>query len=223
MGKTMRVLVRGGLWIYLAITVCFAAVTVGGVALFGGKNLFGTYLLSNSLLCVMFYLMSGVMLGSIWPGLCLSMGATRRQFFAGLQAAMLLGLAAYLAIMAAVGAAFQQLLAAGRMELAADFMLLRVDTPAALVQAVGLLAVFGQLGILLGLLSARIGRIGYVASMVLIILFCIALYLVVGFGQSGLFHMPLLLQPGPLGGICCALALAAAVGCGGLLRRFAVQ
>lgn len=221
--KTVRVLVRGGLWAYLAITLCFAAATVGGVALLGGKNIFGTYLLSNSLLCVMFYLMSGLMLGSIWPGLCLSMGATRRQFFAGLQGALLLGLAAYLAIMAAVSAAFQQLVAAGRVEPTVDFMLLRVDTPAALVQAVGLLAVFGQMGVLLGLLSSRVGRIGYVVSLVLIILFCIALYLVVGFGQAGLFRMPLLLQPGPLGGVCCALALAAAAGCGGLLRRFAVQ
>lgn len=221
--KTVRVLARGGLWPYLAVTLCFAAATVGGVALLGGQNLFGTYLVSNSLLCVMFYLMSGLLLGSIWPGLCLSMGATRRQFFAGLEATLLLGFAAYLVIMAAVSAAWQQLAALGKADPDLGFMMLRLGSPAAVLQAAGLLAVFGQLGALLGLLSCRVGRIGYVVSLVLVILVCIALYLVTAFGQTGLFTMPGPLQPAPLGGICCAAALAAAGGCGALMRGFTVK
>lgn len=221
--KTVRVLARGGLGQYLAITLCFAAVTVGGVTLLGGQNLFGTYLVSGSLLCVMFYLMSGILLGSVWPGLCLSMGATRRQFFAGLEGTLLLGLAAYLAIMAAVSAAWQQFAALGRVEADLGFMMLRPNSPADLLQAAGMLAVFGQAGVLLGLLSGRVGRIGYVASLVLILLVCIALYLTVAFGQSGLLNMPLLLRPAPLGGICCAIALAAAGVCGALMRRFTVK
>ncbi len=220
--KTTRVLVRGTLWQYLAITLAFAVITVGGVSVFGPGNLFGTYLVANSMLCIMFYLMTGVALGSIWPGLCLSMGATRRQYTAGLQLTMLLGLAGYLAITAGVGAAWQQLAARGMADDRIGFMLLQLSPPGGLLQAVGMLAVFGQLGLLLGLISQRAGRMVYIVSMFVVIIFSIGLYLVVALSQAEVFTMPAPLRPAPLGCICLAVALGAGVGGAVLMRNYAV-
>lgn len=220
--KTTRVLVQGSLWQYLAITLAFAAGTVGGVAAFGSDNLFGTYLVANSMLCIMFYLMTGVGLGSIWPGLCLSMGATRRQYYAGLQITMLLGLAGYLAITAGVGAAWQQLEAAGLADNRIGFMLMRLSGDGGFLQALGMLAVFGQLGLLMGLISQRAGRMLYTITLVVVIILCIGLYLLVALGQADIFTMPAPLRPVPLGCICLALALGAGVGCAVLMRDYAV-
>lgn len=220
--KTVRVLIRGSLWQYLAVTLGFVVITVGGVALFGSDNLFGTYLIANSLLCMMFYLMSGIALGSIWPGLCLSMGATRRQFYAGVQLTMLLGLAGYLAVSAGTCAAWRQLAALGLADEQMGFMLLQLASPAEFLQTLGILTVFGQLGLLMGFVSQRSGKLVYVICMVLAIIFCINLYLAVALSQAHIFTMPLLLQPAPLGGACLALALGAGAGSAALMRKYAV-
>lgn len=223
MGKTVRVLARGWLWQYLAVSLGFVGVSAGGVLLLGYKNLFGTYFVSSSLLCLIFYMMTGVMSGSIWPGIGLSMGATRRQYFAGMQAAMLLGLAGYFALMLAASAIWDQFTLAGRIDRELGIMLLQPNSPAACLQMLGMLALFGQLGLLLGFLAGRIGKVGYAVSMIGVLLVCIALYLVVAFGQSGLLPMPLLLQPGPLGGLCLAAALAAGAACGALMHGYSVK
>lgn len=223
MGKTVRVLMRGWLWQYLAVTISFVAVSAVGVLLLGNQNIFGTYFASSSLLCLIFYLITGIMSGSVWPGICLSMGATRRQYFAGLQTAMLLGLAGYVATMLAASAAWDGLNMAGRIDREMGFMLLRSDSSAAFLQILGMLALFGQLGLLLGFLAGRIGKLGYALSFIGVLLVCIALYLAVAFGQTELFTMPLLLQPGPLGGLCLAAALAAGAAGGALMRGFSVK
>lgn len=223
MGKTVRVLVRGWLWQYLAVTIGFVAVSAVGVRLLGNENIFGTYFASSSLLCLIFYLITGIMSGSVWSGICLSMGATRRQYFAGLQTAMLLALAGYVAIMLAASAAWDRMDLAGMIDREMGFMLLQSGSGAECLQMFGLLALFGQLGLLLGFLANRIGKLGYILSFIGALLVCIALYLVVAFGQTELLTMPLLLQPGPLGGLCLAASLAAGAAGGALMRGFSVK